>query len=69
MTDADTNAAVTALRGWFQSQEIKPPDAGPIMIRLVAELLVEKTKKLEDLNEAIILHNQLLTFEVAQQLR
>ena len=68
LSDKDHNDALQALRDWFISQDIQPPDAGPIMIQLIAELFVTKSQKLEELNVMITDFSNLLTFKVAQYL-
>lgn len=69
MTEIDHAEAIEALEAWFISQDIYPPDAGVMMISMIARLLVYKTKDLNKLAEAIKLHAEFLAVEVAGELR
>lgn len=68
LSDKDHNDALMSLRAWFISQDIQPPDAGPIMVQLIAELFVAKTQKLEELSGMITDFSNLLTFKISQYL-
>jgi hypothetical protein len=63
--EQDIRNAVKALRRWFQSQEISPSEAGICMVRLMAELLTEKTSDMKELACGIALNRDLLTVEIA----
>lgn len=57
-----------ALKAWFISQDVDPKTAGIVMVMLTADCLIEVTKKPIELQEAINLHRDLLTVEIADRL-
>lgn len=69
MTNNEITQASSALMAWFISQDIKPKDAGIIMISLIAQLLTSKTKDILELTDAVKDTNNLLVFEIATCLR
>lgn len=69
MTETDQAEAMKALQAWFMSQDIDSPDAGVIMISMIARLLVYRTKDLNELAKSIQIHAEFLAVEVAGELR
>lgn len=69
MTDSEIDQAIKALKAWFQSQDIEPPDAGLIMIKLQAQMFTHKTRDLYKLQDAINSSSLLLSIEIAGYLR
>lgn len=69
MTEQEYDAAGNALINWFKSQGISPAHGSIIMLKLMASQLVAKSSKFDDLNRALKTANQILTLEVASELR
>lgn len=69
MTHREQHEAMNALKQWFISQDINPADAAFIMSKLMAESLVNQSRNIISLQEAIELHAVLLTVDVAAELR
>lgn len=69
MTDKEMADARKALKQWFVSQDIAPPDAGLIMMDLCAELFVQKTRNIDELQDAIKLYATGLTISVVDELK
>lgn len=69
MNDAEIHDASNALRQWFNSQDIPPPDAGCVMVHLMASLMVQKTTSVSELQFAVKSFNLALTCEIALKLK
>lgn len=69
MTDLEENQAVDALKAWFISQDIDPPQAASVMSKLIAKLLVIKTKDLSELQDAVKEIRTLLICDIALELK
>lgn len=69
MTEPDIDSAIKALINWFQSQEIMPPDATVIMLKLMAMQLVLKTQDPAKLTKATNNFSHCLLIEIAGHLR
>jgi hypothetical protein len=52
LTDHERTDAAKALIRWFDSKAIIPGEAAIIMIEVLAQCLVEKTKDIRSLNES-----------------
>jgi hypothetical protein len=65
MTDKEIDAAMPALIGWFESQDISPSEAGLVMVNLMAAQFVLKSHDADQLQEAIDLSTALLATEIA----
>lgn len=69
LSETEIDAAISALISWFKSQDILPPDATGIMVKLQAQLLVDKTRDIDALSASIKNFSHLLTCEIAQALK
>lgn len=69
MTEQEIDGAIEALTCWFESQEITPPDAGIVMLKLIANQFVLKTREHDALINAVRKTNTLLLVEIAGALR
>lgn len=68
MTHREQHEAMNALKQWFISQDINPADAAFMMSKLMAESLVNQSRSIITLQEAINCHAMLLTMDVAAEL-
>lgn len=68
LTDKERRDAITALRSWFITQDIPPSQAGELMVQFIAELMIERTTNLTDLNQAVAEFNNIIMFEIAKGL-
>lgn len=66
MTKDDHTAASNALIAWFMSQDIMPADAGMIMSKVIADQLVNKSRDLARLQEAILIYQTMLTLDITE---
>jgi hypothetical protein len=67
MTDKDGNAAVEALIAWFESQEISPADAVPVMAKAMVVAVASLARKtgdydtdLADLKESVRIASEMI---------
>jgi hypothetical protein len=65
MTDKEIDAAMPALIGWFESQDISPSEAGLVMVKLMTAQFVLKSRNADELQEALDLTTLLLATEIA----
>lgn len=64
MTLTDHTAIGNTLIAWFQSQDIMPADAGMIMSKVIAGQLVNKSRDMAKLQEAILIYQTMLTVDI-----
>lgn len=70
MTDDDRKAAVTALIGWFKSQDIDPADAAQVMSLLIAEqLVIQSQADVAKLQQSADMMRKLLLLDMAAVIR
>lgn len=69
MTEQEYEDAGNALINWFKTQGISPANGSIIMFKLIATQLVAKTRELDKLSKAIKTASEVLTIEVADELR
>jgi hypothetical protein len=69
LTSEEYGKIAAALANWFESQDLRPGDAGLTMMLLIARLLTQRTRNKDELAEAIYNHAQCLTAEVAAILK
>lgn len=66
MNQVDQTAAGNALINWFKSQDIMPADAGMIMSKVIAGQLVNKSRDMAKLQEAIVIYQAMLTVDIVE---
>lgn len=64
MNQVDQTAAGNALINWFKSQDIMPADAGMIMSKVIAGQLVNKSRDMAKLQEAIVIYQTMLAVDI-----